>query len=75
MMFSDINSKMSGALGSAKELCNSSVKNFQYFLGIFSIRRQGGFISDSKFHLIGAFSKIMGANMFISLLEVAACYL
>ena len=55
-------------------LCSSSVKNFRYFLGIFSIRRQGGRILDSICHLIGASSRIIGANVSISLVEVEALF-
>ena len=65
-------SMMSGSRGIDGEFCGSSVKNFLYFLGIFSIRRQGGRISDSICHLIGASSRIIGANVSISLVEVKA---
>ena len=60
--------------GASGELDISSVKNFRYFLGIFSIRRQGGRILDSVCHLIGASSRIIGANVSISLVEVEALF-
>ena len=52
--------------------CKSSVKNFLYLLGIFSIRRQGGRILDNICHLMAASSRIIGANVSKSLVEVEA---